>query len=193
MNADDLEGAIRLMRDVLAPPTSTGDWSAQAGSLDWTCRETLVHIAHDLLAYATQLAGREQEKYLPLDLTVRDDATPSDVLAVVEACGGLLLLALRAAGPDKRGWHFGPCDAGGFAALGTAEVLIHTYDITQGLQVTWWPPAELSAAVLARLMPDASTERRHPTGVLLRHTGRFGDVGPWRWNAALRPNGGRSE
>jgi len=186
VDAGDLEGAIRLMGDVLEPLVSAGDWSAPAGRLDWTCRGTLAHIAHDLLAYATQLAGGGQDKYLPLDLMIRDHATTSDVLAAVEACGGLLLLALRAAGPDKRAWHFGPCDAGGFAALGVAEVLIHTYDITQGLQVGWRPPADLSAAVLARLVPEASTEQRHPTDVLLRHTGRFGDVGPWRWNAALR-------
>jgi len=77
--------------------------------------------------------------YLPLDLTVRDAATVPDVLAVTEACGRLLALALRATGPEARAWHFGPCDAGGFAALGVAETLIHTYDICWGLQVEWRP------------------------------------------------------
>ncbi|MEU2613978.1 maleylpyruvate isomerase N-terminal domain-containing protein [Micromonospora sp. NPDC007271] len=184
MDADDLERAVRLMSEALRPLVAH-DWSAVAGTLDWSCRETLAHIGHDLLAYAAQLAGRAQDAYLPLDLVIRDDAAVPAVLMVVEACGGLLAAALRAAGPDTRAWHFGPCDVSGFAALGVAEILIHTYDITQGLKAKWWPPAELSAAVLARLAPDAQTERRHPTGVLLRHTGRFGDVGPWRWR--IRP------
>ena len=181
MDAEDVEQAVRLMSDALTPLV-THNWSAVAGTLDWNCRETLTHIGHELLAYAAQLAGQAQDAYLPLDLVIRDDVAVPDVLVVVEACGGLLAAALRAAGPETRAWHCGPCDVSGFAALGVAEILIHTYDITQGLKVKWWPrAAELSAAVLARLAPDAETERRHPTGVLLRHTGRFGDVGPWRW------------
>ena len=191
MNAEDLEHALGSMRDVLEP-LGARDWSAPAGTLDWTCRETLAHIAHDLLAYAAQLAGRAQDAYLPLDLTVRDVATPSEVLAVAEACGRLLALTLCAAGPDARAWHFGPCDAGGFAALGVAETLIHTYDITRGLRVSWRPPADLSAAVLARLAPEVPAEGPHPADVLLRHTGRLGDTGPWRWNAALPANDSRA-
>lgn len=163
-------------------PLVTHDWSAVAGTLDWNCRETLTHIGHELLAYAAQLSGRAEEACLPLDPVIRDDAAVSDVLAVVEACGGLLAAALRAAGPENRSWDSGPCDASDFAALGVAEILIHTYDITQGLNVRWRPhAAEHSAAVLARLAPEAQPDRRHPTGVLLPHAGRLGDVGPWRW------------
>jgi len=54
--------------------------------------------------------------------------------------------------------------------------------------VNWWPPAKFSTRILARLDPDPTTRQRqqtgkrvHPTQVLLRHTGRLGDVGPWRW------------
>lgn len=175
------------MGEVLEPLVAL-DWSVTAGTLDWTCRETLVHVGHDLLAYAAQVAGRAQDAYLPLDLVIRDDASVSEVLAVVEACGGLLVAALRAAGPDTRAWHFGPCDVSGFAALGVAEVVLHTYDITQGLNVNWRIPAKFSTRVLARLAPDAAIQQRQETGkrqhstqVLLRHTGRLGNVGLWRW------------
>ncbi|MCU7722610.1 maleylpyruvate isomerase N-terminal domain-containing protein [Actinoplanes sp. KI2] len=185
MNADDVERAAGLMRDVLGP-LDRADWSVPAGTLQWTCRETLAHIAHDLLAYAAQLAGRSADAYLPLDLTVRDSGTVAEVLTIATACGRLLALALRAAGPGERAWHFGPSDAGGFAALGVAEILVHTYDIGQGLRVSWRPPADLSAAVLARLMPDAPVEGHDPADLLLRRTGRLGDAGPWRWTAALK-------
>lgn len=180
----DVGRASVVMGEVLGPLVER-DWSVRAGTLDWSCRETLVHIGHDLLGYAAQLAGRAQDAYLPLDLVVHDDVTPAQALAVAVACGGLLVAALRDAGPEIRAWHFGPCDASGFAALGVAEILLHTYDITQGLGVGWRPPVDLSAAVLARLLPDTSTshptEHRDATETLLRHTGRLGDVGEWRW------------
>src|SRR5687768_11263156 len=98
-------------------PLADLDWSVAAGTLDWTCRETLAHIGQQLLAYAAQVAGRAQDGHLPLDLTIRDDASVPEVLAVVEACGGLLAAALRAAEPDRRARHVEPSDLSGFAAL----------------------------------------------------------------------------
>ncbi len=176
------------MAEVLEPLVDL-DWSVAAGTLDWTCRETLAHIGHELLAYGAQVAGRAQDAYLPLDLVIRDDASVSEVLAVVDACGELFVAALRTAATDRRAWHFGPYDLSGFTALGVAEVVLHTHDITQGLNVSWWIPAKFSTRVLARLAPDATTQQRqetakqqHSTHVLLRHTGRRGDVGPWRWH-----------
>lgn len=146
------------------------DWAVAAGSLDWSCRDTAVHIAHDLLAYAGQVAGRPADAYLPIDLTVRDDATPAQVLDVVEACGTLLGRAIAAADPADRAWHWGPTDPGGFAALGMNELLVHAYDIGQGLGSGWRPPADLAAHVLARLFPDAPAG--DPAEVLLWCTGR---------------------
>ena len=58
----------------------------------------------------------------------------------------------------------------GFAALGVNETLVHTYDITQGLGISWLPPESLCAAVLARLFPDAP--EGDPVQVLLWSTGR---------------------
>ena len=166
-------------------PLADRDWSVRAGTLDWSCRETLAHIGHDLLAYAAQLAGSAQHGYLPLDLVIRPEAELPQALAAVEACAGLLITTLRSAEPDTRAWHFGPYDAGGFATLGIAEILIHSYDITQGLQVAWWPPAELSAVVVARLIADPPPGQ-DPTETLLRHTRRIGDPGEWHWRIEPR-------
>jgi hypothetical protein len=151
-------------------PEQDRDWRVPAGPLDWTCRQAAAHVAHDLLAYAGQLAGRPSDAYLPLDLTVRPDAPVRDVLRVVAACGGLLISAIDTAGPDARAWHWGPTDPGGFAALGVNEVLMHTHDITRGLAVPWTPPADLCAAVLDRLFVDPPDG--DPAEVLLWCTGR---------------------
>ncbi len=182
-----VDQAVDEMIRVLGPYESA-DWQVPAGSLEWTCRETVVHVAHDLLAYAGQLAARPADAYLPFDLTVRDAAPVRDVLRVVTACGGLLSTAVTAAAPGDRAWHWGPCDPTGFAAMGVAETLLHTHDITQGLGIAWRPPTDLCAGVLDRLFPDAPSG--DPAQVLLWSTGRGGLAGcprvtSWAWKAAV--------
>ncbi|MFJ9947222.1 maleylpyruvate isomerase N-terminal domain-containing protein [Kitasatospora sp. NPDC091207] len=192
MNGDDVRAALDELLRTLGP--YGGDdraWAAPAGPLEWSCRETAAHIAHDLLAYAGQLAARPTDGYLPLDLTVRADAGPGEILTVVTACGQLLATALDAAPPDLRAWHHGPCDPSGFAAMGVAETLLHTHDITLGLGLRRQPPAGLCAAVLERLFPDAPADE--PAAVLLWCTGR-GELNgrprraSWTWQAAV-PDG----
>ncbi|WP_245194895.1 hypothetical protein [Kitasatospora phosalacinea] len=132
--------------------------------------------------------ARPETRYLPFDLTVRPDADPAEVLATAPACGELPALAPAAAGPDVRAWHRGPADRAGFAAMGVAETLPHTHDVTTGLAPDWTPPPALCAAVPARLFPDAPAG--DPVPVLLRCTGR-GELpgrprrGSWSRRAAL--------
>ncbi|WP_328923519.1 hypothetical protein OG429_02005 [Streptomyces sp. NBC_00190] len=182
----DVTEAVSEMVRVLGPHDAE-DWSVPAGSLEWSCWTTAAHIAHDLLAYAGQVAARPADAYLPFDLAVHSDSSPREVLQVVTACAGLLGSALATAGPEVRAWHWGPCDPPGFAAMGVAEVLLHTHDIAQGLGVPWLPPAPLCEAVLHRLFPDAPPG--DPAHVLLWCTGR-GDLDDrprrtsWTWRAA---------
>ncbi|SIM71040.1 maleylpyruvate isomerase N-terminal domain-containing protein [Micromonospora cremea] len=183
----DVRDAAEEMNRVLDPHRER-DWSVPAGTLTWSCWITAAHVAHDLLGYAGQVTGRPDDGYLPYDLRVCPDATPAQVLTVVRACAGLLAVAVDAAPPEARAWHFGPCDPAGFAAMGVAETLLHTHDIALGLNVPWQPPQRLSTLVLRRLFPDA------PAGaaseVLLWMTGRGELPGrarrtSWSWRAAL--------
>jgi hypothetical protein len=169
MDSRDVDEAVAEMVRVLTPYASE-DWQVRAGSLDWTCWTTAAHVAHDLLAYAAQVAALPGSAYLPCDLVIQTEAAPLDVLQVVTACGKLLSNAVFAAGPDARAWHWGPTDPGGFAALGVNETLVHTYDITQGLGISWLPPESLCAALLTRLFPDAPDG--DPVQALLWSTGR---------------------
>jgi hypothetical protein len=169
MDRGDVDQAVAEMVLVLTPYTSR-DWQVPAGSLEWSCWSTAAHIAHDLVAYAAQVAAQPVSAYLRFDLVVHADAAPSDVLEVVIASGGLLSTALAAAGPDARAWHWGATDPSGFAALGVNETLVHTFDITRGLGISWLPPETLCARVLARLFPAAPGG--DPVHVLLWCTGR---------------------
>jgi hypothetical protein len=169
MGGEEVEQAVAEMVRALRPYESA-DWGCRAGTLTWSCWTTAAHVAHDLLAYAGQLAARPDDAYLPFDLQVREDALPRDLLRVVTACGRLLSSALAAAEPSVRAWHWGPTDPSGFAALGVNETLVHTVDITAGLGIAWRPPDALCAAVLARLFPDAPAG--DPVRMLLWSTGR---------------------
>lgn len=169
MGGRDVDQAVAEMVRVLEPYQSA-DWRRPAGTLTWSCWTTAAHVAHDLLAYAGQLAARPDDAYLPFDLTVRDDASPRDLLRIVTASGLLLSSALAASAPSVRAWHWGPTDPSGFAALGVTETLMHTFDITTGLGIAWRPPEALCTAVLTRLFPDAPAG--DPVRILLWSTGR---------------------
>lgn len=187
MTGADVRAAADEMTRTLTPYRDR-DWSVLAGTLTWSCWTAVAHVAHDLLAYAGQVTGLAQDGYLPYDLRVSPSADPARVLDVVRACAGLLAVAVDAAEPTARAWHFGPCDPEGFAAMGVAETVLHTHDVTLGLGVPWQPPPALSALVLGRLFPDA------PPGpapeVLLWMTGRGELPGrarrtSWHWRAAV--------
>lgn len=187
VDGHDVEQAVAEMVRVLNPH-DLKDWQVPAGSLDWSCWTTAAHVAHDLLAYAGQVTAHPTTAYLPFDLAIASDASPREVLQVVIACGGLLSNALATASPHTRAWHWGLCDPVGFAAMGVAETLLHTYDIAQGLGVPWLPPASLCAAVLSRLFPDAPPGE--PAQILLWSTGRADLDGhpritSWGWKAAV--------
>ncbi|SEQ35337.1 hypothetical protein SAMN04487983_1004232 [Streptomyces sp. yr375] len=199
-----MQYAVRLA--VAALRSADGaDWDVNAGSLEWSCWETVEHLADDLFAYAAQL-GPEKP---PLDTEVafvwsrKRPGGPSNVIfadraagagglvQVLEACGALLTAMVRTAAPGVRAHHgFGVSDAEGFAAMGVVETLVHLHDVAEGLGVGWTPDAGLCDRVLARLFPDAPTGTdRWPT--LLWATGRGEIPGHarltrWRWYGAPR-------
>jgi hypothetical protein len=180
-------------------------WQEKAGPLEWDRWETLEHLADDLFAYAAQLGPKQPslEREVPFLLARQREGGPGSVifvdraagsaslLEVLQACGALLVAMVRTTGSEIRSRHvFGNSDPEGFAAMGIVEILVHTYDIANGLDVAWEPPADLCDRVLARLFPDAPTETdRWQT--LLWATGRTELPGhprltSWRWYGAPR-------
>jgi hypothetical protein len=114
-------------------------------------------------------------------------------LEAVETLGAVLRVVAEASPPEARAYHrMGPADAEGFIAMGALEVLVHTWDIAQGLDLPMEPPAELLPKLLNRLFPWAPVG--HPAWeTLLYSAGRLplGDLpqqrdGAWGWHAAPR-------
>ncbi|MFJ6074330.1 GNAT family N-acetyltransferase [Streptomyces sp. NPDC093065] len=178
-------GAVALLR------TATDrDWKGtRAGRLAWDCLYTAEHIASDLIAYAGQLAGRATEAYVPFELTLEEGTGNEGVLQVIETTGALLAAAVRTTPREVRAFHpypFRSANREGFAAMGIAEVLLHTHDIAEGLGLAHEPPAELCTDVLTRIFPRVRPGA-DPWRTLLWATGR-GDlsgrppVTEWRWH-----------
>ncbi|TLS41277.1 GNAT family N-acetyltransferase [Streptomyces montanus] len=189
MGGDQVEEAVAGAVALLRTAAGERDWSVNAGRLDWSCRRTAEHIASDLIAYAGQLAGRPTDRYVPFDITFDECEGVEDVLDVIEATGALLAAAVRTAPREARAFHpypFRSANREGFAAMGVAEVLLHTHDIAEGLGIAYEAPAQLCEDVLTRIFPHIRPGPDH-WRTLLWATGRGelpgrAPVTEWRWN-----------
>lgn len=169
------------------------DWErVKAGRLEWSCHETAVHVADDLIGYAANLAGDAQDDYVPFEVSLDEGTDNSGVLHVVRATGALLAAAVRTAPRGARAFHpypFRSADRVGFAAMGVAEVLLHTHDMAQGLEIPYRPAEELAEFVLTFLFPHVQPGPT-PWETLLWATGRGelpgrAPVTEWRWRNNL--------
>ncbi|WP_329212403.1 VOC family protein [Streptomyces sp. NBC_00683] len=202
VTADDVARAVHLAVDVLKE-SPADNWQVPAGSLEWSCWETVEHLSDDLFAYAVQLGPRKPptDTEVPYRWAAEREGGPANsifadpaagsagLLQTLEASGALLTAMVRTTPADVRSHHvFGLSDAEGFAAMGIVETLVHTHDVAEGLSLSWAPPADLCDRVLARLFPGAPDDEDR-WAVLLWSTGRADlpgrdRVSSWKWHGA---------
>ncbi|MFG2604074.1 GNAT family N-acetyltransferase [Streptomyces sp. NPDC048514] len=189
ISGDDVNKAVAGCVAALRPAVDR-DWeNTGAGRLEWSCRRTAEHIAGDLIAYAGQLAGRAQDAYVPFGITLDEGTDNAGLLHVIETTGVLLATTVRATPPGVRAFHpypFRSADREGFAAMGIAEVLLHTHDLAEGLGLGYEPPEDLAESVLTWLFPHVQPGPA-PWPTLLWATGRGelpgrAPVTDWRWH-----------
>ncbi|CAM5705098.1 hypothetical protein SALBM311S_06253 [Streptomyces alboniger] len=138
------------------------------------------------------MAGRAQTAYVPFEITVEDGTDNAGLLDAIEATGALLAATVRTTPREVRAFHpypFRSANREGFAAMGVAEVLLHTHDIAEGLGLPYEPPAGLAEYVLTGIFPHV---RPGPDlwRTLLWATGRGELPGrarltEWRWSNNL--------
>ncbi|MER7919372.1 MULTISPECIES: GNAT family N-acetyltransferase [unclassified Streptomyces] len=181
-------GCVAVLREAVGR-----DWrGVRAGRVEWDCHTTAVHVADDLVAYAANLAGRARDAYIPFELKLDEGTDNAGLLQVLETTGALLAAAVATAPPNARAFHpypFRDADREGFAAMGVAEVLLHTHDMAAGLGLPYEPPAALAEAVLATIFPHVQPGPE-PWPTLLWATGRGelpgrAPVTQWRWSNNL--------
>lgn len=154
VTAADLRAASRFSLAALRPYTSL-DWSAPAGDLEWSCRETLHHISGALTFCAGHVATRATARRRSLR-GADADADVHQLLEAVETATAILCHLIDGMGDADRAFHpAGMADASGFAAIGADEILVHTHDIALGLGRQFQYQTSVTSRVVERLFPWA--------------------------------------
>nr|WP_218566140.1 VOC family protein [Vallicoccus soli] len=198
VTADDVQRTTEAA--VAALSAAPDGWDAPAQGVEWSCWESLDHLAETLVAYALQVTGRPQGRYVPfaaaaarpggpeLALRVDPGSGADGMLEALRAAGVLLAAAVRSE-PGAVAWHpSGTSDAESFAAMGVVELVAHVRDVAAALGVAWEPPRGACDRALARILPEARERAggADPCAALLWATGRAGLPGlapleAWRW------------
>lgn len=175
-------------------PLSSESWESQASNVDWNSRDTVDHVASDLIHYAGQVTAAPSDHYVTFRFDLTRARRNDQLVEAMTMAGGLLAAAVQVAPPDRVGWHpDGMFSADGFAAVGSAEALVHARDVADGLGVPWQAPDELCDPVLDALFPQARP--RPPAAsshdLLLWATGRLAlpglpEVSTWSYRAGAR-------
>jgi hypothetical protein len=127
------------------------DWSAPAGTLDWSCTRTAAHTVDTVWAPALFLAARRQDGYPEWDggsFLIGDHAHPEHYVEALEAVTRILAAIVGDAEPSARAaiWRRprvevrGPVD---FAPRGALELALHGHDVCAGLGVRFAPPPDV--------------------------------------------------
>jgi hypothetical protein len=143
---------IRLAEQVasLWASASDRDWSAQAGTVEWSCLRTADHAVDCVYAPAFFLASRRRDDYPDVgsDLTMGDGAEPARLAESLLIAARLLAGVVNDADPSVRAVIFRfpevliapPAD---FAPRGAIELILHAHDVCTGLGLGFEPDAEL--------------------------------------------------
>jgi len=158
------------------------DWSARAGTLEWSCFTTADHTVDCVFSYAFFLASRAQHAYPPFcELHALPDATPADLIDGLRAAATMLSAVIVTAEPDARAIiRYRPEPETGsppaFAARGAHELILHAHDVCSGLGVEFDPPRDLCRRLWVSAqewpMDPAVVATADPWSDLLARSGR---------------------
>jgi len=147
------------------------DWSVRAGTLDWSCWQTVDHVTDCLFSYALQIAGQARDGWLRLEeLHAQRDATPRQLLDSLAAVSTMFAAVLAATPADRVAsdsvLELGLAD---WVARGLNEVLLHTSDVLRGFDQPFEPDGAVCSFVLST-----------PTLWMYDGVEPSGDVDAWR-------------
>ena len=126
------------------------DWSAQAGTVEWSCMQTADHAVDCVWAPAFFLASRRRDRYpaFGADMTIGREADPARLVESLAITTRVLCAVINDATPDVRSVIFrrpeilvaAPED---FAPRGAMELILHAHDVCSGLGVEFEPDPDL--------------------------------------------------
>jgi len=140
-------------------PGVDADWSVRAGGLEWSVDRTIAHMTGAPGKYALYLSGRSP-RYVAVRVWPVEDATRQERLEAIEGCAAALAGVAAAAPEDAFGFHVsGMRNAQQFLAMACRELLVHAYDVTCGLGLSYDPPEELCQLVVRHCYPEQHEQR----------------------------------
>jgi hypothetical protein len=126
------------------------DWSAPAGTLEWSCTRTADHAVDAVLAVAFFLASRRQDSYPEWwgEQTLGPNPKPEHLVEALESAGRLLSGIVATTDPQVRAiiWRRPAAETRppiDFAARGAIEMILHGHDVCAGLGVRLAPPTDV--------------------------------------------------
>lgn len=139
------------LSDLVAAAWRSGadrDWSARAGTLEWSCARTADHAVDTVSAPAFFLASRKQDDYPGGGWSPGPEASPAELVEGLQTVTRILVAVVTVAEPEVRAviWRRpqaetrGPAD---FVPRGALELILHAHDVCTGLGVPFAPPADL--------------------------------------------------
>ncbi len=175
--AGDLEELSALVATTWTA-AADGDWSAPAGTLEWSCLATADHAVDCVYAPAFFLASRRTDRYPHAggDLTMGEEATPERLVESLAIATRLLVAVVRDTPDDVRAVIFRrPPQLGApgdFLPRAALELALHAHDVSVGLAV----PFEPAPAIARRLR-----EHTRPWPMWTTEWNGLGDTDdPWR-------------
>jgi hypothetical protein len=128
------------------------DWSAPAGTLEWSCTRTADHTVDAVLAVAFFLASRRTDAYpdWAAPVTLGPDARPDQLVEALATVARVLSGVIAGAEPGATAiiWRRPAPEArpaADFAARGALELVLHGHDVCAGLGVPLRPPPDACA------------------------------------------------
>jgi hypothetical protein len=154
------------------------DWSARAGTLEWSCTATADHAVDCVYAPAIFLASRRTDRYPDLPIfTAGPDAGVSLLVESLEVMCRLVVDVVNGTPSDVRAVLFAgsepilgePAD---FVPRAGHELMLHAHDVCAGLGIEYEPDPEL-----ARRLRDHTADWPMWTAMFGREVARTDD--PW--------------
>jgi hypothetical protein len=153
------------------------DWSAPAGTLDWSCTATADHAVDCVFAPATFLASRRTDAYPDVGIySVGPDPRPAQLVEAVGVMARLLVATVadaEAEGGVRAVLFSGPIlgEPADFLPRGALELILHAHDVCAGLGVPFEPPPGLC---------ERLREHTRPWALWTRHWDGLPSTGdPW--------------
>jgi hypothetical protein len=160
------------------------DWSAPAGTLEWSCTKTADHAVDTVFAPALFLASRRQDAY-PSGYGVTTpgpEAEPALLIEALEVATRVLVGVVRTAPADVRAviWRRPKIETRppeDFVPRAGLELILHAHDVCLGLGVAYRPSEDLCERMRRHIAPwpfygPNLTMRDDPWLDLLQASGR---------------------